>query len=172
MTEPDSGGQGQWYYLVANEQRGPITREVLVAEIRSGRLGAAVPVRREDSDDWRPADAVAELREAGSPAVPPPVPPAPGVLPQAPVTQSDGIAGLVPYRNGPALIGYYLGVFSLIPCIGPLLGIAAIVLGIVGLTRAARAPQIKGKAHAWVAISLGVVSIAYHVILAPLIFSG
>src|SRR5262245_25106840 len=37
------------------------------------------------------------------------------------------VSGIIPYKNPPALIGYYLGVFSLIPCVGFLLGIAAIV---------------------------------------------
>ena len=72
-----------------------------------------------------------------------------------PPPKDDGIATLVPYRNMPALIGYYLGVFSLIPCLGLPLGIAAVVCGIFGLKKNQKEPTAKGKAHAWVAIVLG-----------------
>jgi len=68
---------------------------------------------------------------------------------------SDTLSKIVPYRNKPALIGYYLAVFSLIPCIGLLLAIAAVVLGIKGLAVARQTPEAHGKAHAWIAIVLG-----------------
>lgn len=71
----------------------------------------------------------------------------------------SAVSSIVPYKNPPALIGYYLGVFSLIPCIGFLLGIAAIILGTIGLRKSANAPGSKGKAHAWTAIVLGSVGI-------------
>src|SRR5882672_4725027 len=45
----------------------------------------------------------------------------------------SGLAGLIPYKNAQALWSYYLGIFSLIPCLGSPLGIAALVLGIRGL---------------------------------------
>jgi hypothetical protein len=67
----------------------------------------------------------------------------------------EAVATVVPYKNAPALIGYYLGVFSLIPCLGLPLGIAAIPLGIVGLKKRKQHPEIHGAAHAWVAIILG-----------------
>ena len=73
-------------------------------------------------------------------------------------TQSTGDSGIqviIPYKNIPALIAYYLGVFSLIPCIGCPLGIAALVLGILGLKRANEHPEAKGKVHAWVGIIVG-----------------
>jgi len=60
---------------------------------------------------------------------------------------------VIPYKNPPALISYYLGIFSIL--LGPLLGIPAIILGIVGLRNRARNPQIKGTAHAWVGIIMG-----------------
>jgi DNA-directed RNA polymerase subunit RPC12/RpoP len=72
-----------------------------------------------------------------------------------PAAANDGLSTLIPYRNTLALIGYYLGVFSLIPCLGIPLGIAALILGILGLKRARLHPEAKGKAHAWTAIILG-----------------
>ena len=57
----------------------------------------------------------------------------------------DSTGGVVPYKNPPALIAYYLGLFSLFPCLGGLLGIVAVVLGIIGLRRRAENPAIKGS---------------------------
>ena len=51
-----------------------------------------------------------------------------------------------------ALLAYYLGVFSLIPCIGIPLGIAALVLGIKGLKYAKLHPEAKGKGARWAKI--------------------
>src|SRR5688500_6865685 len=76
---------------------------------------------------------------------------------------STASATVIPYQNAPALIGYYLGVFSLIPCVGLLLVPVAIPLGIVGLRRASRDSQAKGKVHVWIAISLATLSVAIHV---------
>ncbi|MGQ0627278.1 MAG: DUF4190 domain-containing protein [Phycisphaerales bacterium] len=69
--------------------------------------------------------------------------------------ESNAVAAIIPYRNPPALVGYYVSVASLIPCLALLFGPAAIVLGIVGLRRSARDEQARGKAHAIVAIILG-----------------
>jgi predicted RNA-binding Zn-ribbon protein involved in translation (DUF1610 family) len=67
----------------------------------------------------------------------------------------DPLLSLVPYKNAAAVWAYYLGVFSLIPCFGLFLGIAAIVMGILGLGNASKHPEAKGKVHAWVGIILG-----------------
>ena len=82
---------------------------------------------------------------------PPTVQPA---LPSA-SRESDVTGGLIPYKNVPALVGYYVAVFSLIPCLALLLGPAAIVLGMAGLKRRKANPAARGVAHAWVAIILG-----------------
>ena len=67
----------------------------------------------------------------------------------------DVFSRIVPYKNSRALIAYYLGVFSLIPFVGILLGIAAFVLGLLGLRFAKEHPDSGGKVHAWVGILLG-----------------
>ena len=73
----------------------------------------------------------------------------------------DVVATIIPYRNPPALIAYYLGIFSLIACI-PFVGliglgmsIAAFVCGINGLRRAAQNPEARGRVHAWIGIICG-----------------
>jgi hypothetical protein len=77
-------------------------------------------------------------------------PPAP-----QPDNVGDGTGGLIPYKNMHALVAYYLGVFSVIPCIGLFLGVAAVILGIIGLKKRNANPVIKGSAHAWIGIIVG-----------------
>jgi hypothetical protein len=67
----------------------------------------------------------------------------------------DATGGLIPYRNPLALIGYYVGVFSLIPCAGAILGPTALILGILGLNYRKKNETAGGMAHAIVAIVLG-----------------
>src|SRR6266540_504458 len=47
----------------------------------------------------------------------------------------DGVSTIIPYHNGMALAGYYVGVFSLIPIIGFILGPLGIIFGIIGLRK-------------------------------------
>ena len=72
-----------------------------------------------------------------------------------PTEQGDATGGIIPYKNGHALVAYYLGVFSIIPCFGLLLAIPALILGIIGLKKRKANPLIKGSAHAWVGIIMG-----------------
>lgn len=67
--------------------------------------------------------------------------------------QPDAVATIIPYKNMPALIGYYCGVFSLIPCL--FIGWAGLILGIMGLKKAKEHPEAKGKVHAWIGIIAG-----------------
>jgi hypothetical protein len=76
--------------------------------------------------------------------------PAPGAIP--PPTAADQI---IPTRNPHALIGYYTGVFSLVPCLALVAGPAAVILGVSGLRAQRENPNLSGKAHAIVAIVLG-----------------
>jgi len=79
------------------------------------------------------------------------------VAPQFPRNNEEGDAtgGIIPYKNMPALLAYYLGLASLIPCLGFFLGIASFVLGIIGLRKRAKNPAVKGSVHAWIGIVLG-----------------
>lgn len=67
----------------------------------------------------------------------------------------DAVSAIIPYKNGRALTAYYLGVFSLIPCAGLLLGPAALILGILGLRYVQAHPTAKGTGHAVAGIVLG-----------------
>src|SRR5215510_11170636 len=74
-------------------------------------------------------------------------------------TQGDSTGGVIPYKNPPALIAYYCGIFSLISCIPFLfpLPIVALVLGIKGLRKAKAEPHVKGTVHAWIGIACGAI---------------
>jgi Domain of unknown function (DUF4190) len=73
--------------------------------------------------------------------------PSPSTAPES------AVATIIPYKNGMALTAYYLGVFSIV-C-GAVLGIPALILGILGLQYAKKHPEAKGTAHAWIGIVLG-----------------
>ena len=76
---------------------------------------------------------------------------------QGPPGQGDITGGVIPYKNGPALAAYYIGIVSLLCCFAGLpVGIAAVVLGIMGLQKRARQPEVKGSVHAWIGIICGV----------------
>lgn len=74
----------------------------------------------------------------------------------------------IPYKNGLALAAYYIGLGSILT--GALLGIPAIVLGILGIKRANKFPASRGKAHAWVGIILGTLTTLATIALFVLIF--
>lgn len=73
--------------------------------------------------------------------------------------QGDATGGLIPYKNPPALIGYYLGYLGLLPILGFPFAIAAIVLGIIGLKKKKRNPIVKGTGHAIFAIVAGLLGL-------------
>lgn len=57
-----------WYYAVAGQQMGPVTREELVAMLRSGQLKADTLAWREGMANWLPAAAIGELQADQPPA--------------------------------------------------------------------------------------------------------
>lgn len=63
---------------------------------------------------------------------------------------------LIPTDNPVALIGYYLGVASLIPVLGIATALPAIICGIIGIVKARSEPQAGGMGHAITAVVLGV----------------
>lgn len=79
-------------------------------------------------------------------------PPPPGQHPQG---GSSFVDHLIPTKNVPALISYYLGVFSIIPCLAILLGTGAVITGVMGLNNIKKDPRLPGKTHAWVGIIAG-----------------
>ena len=74
----------------------------------------------------------------------------------------DTVATIIPYRNGMALAAYYVGVFSLIPAVGALLGPMGVIFGIAGLRRVSANPEAKGTGHAIAGIVLGGIGALYN----------
>ena len=86
--------------------------------------------------------------------------------PPAPIpTAMDHV---IPTKNMPALLGYYFGVFSIIPVLGIPLGIAAIICGVFGLRSAG--PSGVGGGHAITALILGGLFGGGQCLIAGLIF--
>ena len=147
------------YKIKGQDQKeyGPVDAAQVRQWISQGRADAQTLAQLEGTTDWR-ADRwrLCGIRRgqftaaaaAASRHSPPP---------------DNTIATIIPYRNAPALIAYYLGIFSLIPCVGFVLGIAAFILGIIGLRRARQYPEAKGKVHAWIGIILGGIVALLHV---------
>jgi hypothetical protein len=75
---------------------------------------------------------------------------------------SDVFETLVPTRNQTALMGYYFAVFSVIPMIGLGLGPIAIWNGIRGLGAIKEKPELPGKTHGVVAVTLGSITTIAH----------
>jgi hypothetical protein len=84
----------------------------------------------------------------------------------------DAVSTIIPYKNGMALAAYYVGVFSLIPCLALILGPLGIIFGIVGLNRVKANPEVKGTGHAIAGIVLGGLTTLANVVVIVLIVVG
>lgn len=87
-------------------------------------------------------------------------PPPPGgyAPPQAyplPQVTIGGLGAMIPDKNPSALTAYYLGIFSIIPCLAIPMGITAVVLGLRGLRLVKERPEVRGRTHALVGIIAG-----------------
>ncbi len=143
--------------LSNSREFGPAAMDLVVRWAQEGRVPPDATLVASESGDARSVRDVPELA-AVIPATPPTAPvPTTSVGPVPSTFAQDApLSGLIPYRNPAALVGYYFGVFSLIPILGTLLAVPAIILGIVGLVKRHHEPRRRGLAHAWLAIILGV----------------
>lgn len=146
------GAERQWYYANAGVRAGPLAESAAVVLTQQGVIRAGTLVWMAGMPDWKPAATVPPFA-ANFVQSPPIVQGAVGH--GGPPEIGDGTGGLIPYKNGAALAGYYVGIFSLIPVFGLILGPIAVVLGILGLRAVRRRPIVKGTAHAVVALVLG-----------------
>lgn len=150
------------YKIKGQDQReyGPVDAAQVRQWISQGRVDAQTLAQIEGASEWRSLGSFPDFAAAIAP---------PPIRPTTPPPDNT-IATIIPYRNAPALVAYYLGVFSLIPCVGFLLGIAAVVLGVMGLNRARQYPEAKGKAHAWTGIIIGALVVVAHIVLIIVFF--
>jgi hypothetical protein len=84
-------------------------------------------------------------------------PPAYGQNPYPPQPPS-AFERIIPAKNVKALLAYYFGVFSFIPCFTIVLGPGAMILGFLGLQECKRDVNMPGKGHAITGIVLGAIT--------------
>jgi hypothetical protein len=105
---------------------------------------------------------------------PPPVNPPPGFSqPPKPVPPQQGggqssptfVDSFIPSKNGPALVAYYLGLFSIFPLFGLILGAMAVNFGRKGLAATKLTPGLAGATHAKVGIGCGAIGFLFNLAL-------
>jgi len=137
------------YKIIGSDQKqyGPISADQLHQWLKEGRVNRQTSVQIEGATDWKSLGVLSEFSEDSKVVNAPPVMSGGG--------SDSGVNVIIPYKNVRALVAYYLAVFSLIPFFGLFLGIAAFVLGILGLRFRRNNPAAGGAAHAWIGILLG-----------------
>ena len=127
---------------------GPVSTEELQQWVAQNRCTRESLVEVDGSGEWVPLATLPEFQDT---FVAPPAPaPASG---EGEGEGEGGVSTVIPYKNVPALIAYYVGVFCII-C-PPLLCFPAIILGVIGLRRVKENPEVKGTAHAWIGVLSG-----------------
>ena len=148
----------------SGEEYGPADLDQIVQWAREGRIERdSLLIRIDGSETKSVSDEPRVMAVLGTP------PTIPG--PQPPIDDAP-LSGLIPYKNPPALIGYYVGIFSCFPIVGLLLGPPAIVMGIIGIRRRKAEPERKGLAHAWIAITLGTIGTCINLFLTIALIVG
>jgi len=84
--------------------------------------------------------------------------------PQPPQKEAIDYIAPVNVKNALAMVSGWLGLLSIV-CFGPLLGIPAVITGVLALKK----PQLGGKGRAWTGIIAGTVSSIVWLIL---VFAG
>jgi len=154
---------------VDQKEYGPVPPELLREWIAQGRANGQTLVRIEGGS-WQPLADLPEFSTALAAAAPPP--PLMSPVAASPSPAADTVSSIIPYRNVPALVAYYLAVFSILPCVGALLGLIALILGVKGLRLARENPDAKGRVHAWIGILAGGFFFVAYTILGIFIVAG
>jgi competence protein ComGC len=140
---------------------GPIDLEQLQQWAAQGRVNPQTHIQPEGSAEWKPATEVPEVQAALAAA---------GFgTTLAPPLQPGGPAAGVALETALAITSFVLGILSVVLlCLGPLLGIPAIICGHIAHRRARRAPaQYGGGGFAIAGFVLGYVSLALSLLVLP-----
>jgi len=153
MTDPTLSTSPPKFFvrLATGAQYGPAPMDLVREWACQGRIPRDSTIVAADGGSPR---SVLEVPEVAAVLGAPPTAPT-AVVPVAP--KSDATGGIIPYKNMPGLVGYYIAVFAIIPVLALILGPIAFVLGIMGLRLASRKAEARGRAHAWIAIIGGAV---------------
>lgn len=154
--------------LSSGDTYGPASLEMVAQWAREGRVPVDALLVPVDGSRVRSVLSEPALKAILSvPTAPPTSPPGP-----RPGSGQDApMASMIPYKNPPALIGYYMGVFSFVPLLGMVLALPAIILGIIGLVKRRKNPKVRGAAHAVLAIVFGVLGPAVWLLLFVLVIN-
>ena len=140
---------------------GPVSTEELQHWIAQNRCTRESLVEVDGSGEWVPLATLPEYSRAFAAPVP---------AAAAPGQGEGGVSTVIPYKNAPALIAYYVGVFCII-C-PPLLCLPAIILGVIGLRRVKENPEVKGTAHAWIGILSGSFFLLLSIVIGVFVSTG
>ena len=154
----------QWYFSENETKQGPVYLTELQNLAQSGRITPETLVWQQGLPTWVAAATVQGLFP-GHVATVPPLPAQPAARSHAtrevPEETGDATGGVIPYKNTDALIAYYAGVFSLIACVLPFVGLVlpalALFLGLRGRRKYIEKPVVRGLVHAWIGIIAGIV---------------
>lgn len=150
--------------MIDGTEFGPADLDTIEQWCRQGRIPRDAMLH--PAGGGEPKSVLAEPRLAAVIKAPPTTPAI------EPPQKDDSIATIIPYKNPPALIGYYLGLFSCLPVLGLIMGPIAIWLGVKGLRRLKLDPQCKGTAHAWIAIISGIIGTLIGILFGFVIYYG
>jgi hypothetical protein len=78
---------------------------------------------------------------------------------------------MIPANNGHALLSYYLGLFSIVPCVGLPMAILALRSAKLALQAAKSHPHAVGKSHAYVGAGCGLVGLIFNLIIVAFIIA-
>ena len=140
---------------------GPVSTEGLQQWIAQNRCTRESLVEVDGSGEWVPLATLPEYSRAFAAPVP---------AAAAPGQGEGGVSTVIPYKNVPALIAYYVGVFCII-C-PPLLCFPAIILGVIGLRKVKENPEVKGTAHAWIGILSGSFFLLLSIVVGVFVSTG
>lgn len=68
---------------------------------------------------------------------------------------NDFVGVMIPTGNKPALIAYYVSLCALIPGLGIVAGVVAVIYGVKGIRLASAHPEVRGGLHAWFGVLFG-----------------
>ena len=150
-----------WYFARGGNRSGPVPREELQRQARTGGLLPGDLVWTQGMEQWQAADSVPGIFPEGyTVPVPPPIPARQGV-PQSPPPRPMGddpmMRVLLPVgRSGWAIAAGYLGLLSFLGIFGPF----ALLTGILAVLDIRRNPQKHGMGRAVFGIVMGVLGSA------------
>lgn len=182
---------GEWYYAQDNRQQGPVPLQAIQEMVRGGQIQPNTLVWRQGMPNWVTASQVPELFAPAVSQHPAPqahypyAPQNPPGGPYAPPTGAHGVPE-APYYPHPVTMGYamagksYSGfaitslVLSLIGLLfcGFIVGIAAIIFGVVALNGMNASGNREGRGMAIAGVVIGVLDILVGTVFAILMFGG